>query len=199
MRIYYVEDNPANVALLQRIARIGGHEIIYYNDGETALERFEREQPHLVLMDLQLAGKLSGLDVVRVLRERGVKTPIVALTAYAMVGDRDRCLEAGCDGYMAKPLPVTDVVELIARYATQASETPASASASGTAASSKQPAPDHPDETSPATPALPPAARAAASADPPASEAKLPAGEAADTRPDPPVSSKATPVQAARE
>ena len=57
------------------------------------------------MMDIELAGKVNGLDVVRSLRSAGLKTPIIAVTAYAMLGDRDRCLEAGCDAYLPKPDP----------------------------------------------------------------------------------------------
>jgi CheY-like chemotaxis protein len=116
MRILYVEDNPANLFLVQRVARMGNHEVLNYTNGESALENFERDHPDLVLMDVQLAGNMSGLDVVRKLRGSGYKTPIVAVTAYAMIGDRERCLEAGCDDYLAKPLPVPKLVEIIRRY-----------------------------------------------------------------------------------
>ncbi|MBK9746271.1 MAG: response regulator [Chloroflexi bacterium] len=116
MRIMYVEDNPANISLLQRIARMGGHEVINYTDGEVALTRFAADNPDLVLMDLQLEGRIGGLEVVRQLRAGGFKTPIVAVTAYAMVGDRERCIEAGCDGYLSKPLPVAEVVDLVQKY-----------------------------------------------------------------------------------
>lgn len=116
MRLLYVEDNPANLFLVQRIARMGNHEVVHYSDGQSALENFEHDKPDLVLMDVQLPGKLNGLDVVKLLRQRGHKTPIVAVTAYAMVGDRERCLEAGCDSYISKPLPVAELVELIKRF-----------------------------------------------------------------------------------
>src|SRR5262249_47145522 len=116
MKIMYVEDNPANISLLQRIARMGGHQVINYTNGESALNNFEKDHPDLVLMDLQLEGRVSGLDVVKQLRARGFKTPIVAVTAYAMVGDRERCIEAGCDSYLSKPLPVTELVELVHTY-----------------------------------------------------------------------------------
>jgi len=116
MRILYVEDNPANLFLMQRIARMGGHEVISYTEGEQALERFVRDDPDLVLLDVQLAGALNGLDVVKILRERGIVIPVIAVTAYAMVGDKEKCLEAGFDGYMAKPLPVTELVELVQKY-----------------------------------------------------------------------------------
>ncbi|HVU11919.1 MAG TPA: response regulator [Phototrophicaceae bacterium] len=122
MKIMYVEDNPANISLLQRIARMGGHEVINYTDGEVALNNFEKHQPDLVLMDLQLEGRIGGLDVVKALRARGFKTPIVAVTAYAMVGDRERCIEAGCDSYLSKPLPVTELVELVQKYELKAKE-----------------------------------------------------------------------------
>lgn len=116
MRILYVEDNPANLFLVKRVARMGGHEVINYIDGEDALAHFSRDKPDLVLMDIQLAGELSGLDVVQRLRSIGHKTPIIAVTAYAMIGDRERFLTAGCDDYLAKPLPIPRLVELIEHY-----------------------------------------------------------------------------------
>ncbi len=122
MKIMYVEDNPANISLLQRIARMGGHEVINYTNGENALSNFEKDRADLVLMDLQLEGRVSGLDVVKQLRLRGFKTPIVAVTAYAMVGDRERCIEAGCDSYLSKPLPVAELVEMVQMYEQQYKE-----------------------------------------------------------------------------
>ena len=103
MRILYVEDNPANLFLVKRVARMGNHEVLNYIDGDDVLANFGSDNPDLVLMDIQLVGELSGLDVVKQLRKDGFKTPIVAVTAYAMSGDRERCLDAGCDDYMAKP------------------------------------------------------------------------------------------------
>jgi CheY-like chemotaxis protein len=116
MRILYVEDNLANLLLVQRLARIGSHEIISHPDGEAALAHFQQDKPDLVLMDIQLKGALNGLEVVKMLREQGYKTPIIAVTAYAMVGDRERCLQAGCDEYLPKPLPVELLVELFERF-----------------------------------------------------------------------------------
>jgi CheY-like chemotaxis protein len=116
MRILYVEDNLANLALVQRLARIGNHDVITHADGEAALAHFHHDRPDLVLMDIQLKGALTGLEVVMKLREQGHKTPIIAVTAYAMVGDRERCLEAGCDDYLPKPLPVEQLVECFQRY-----------------------------------------------------------------------------------
>jgi CheY-like chemotaxis protein len=116
MRILYVEDNLANLALVQRLARIGNHEIISHPDGEAALAHFQQDKPDLILMDIQLKGALNGLDVVKKLREQGHKTPIIAVTAYAMLGDRERCLQAGCNEYLPKPLPVEQLVEFFERF-----------------------------------------------------------------------------------
>ena len=129
MRILYVEDNPANVFLVKRVAKMGNHEIINYIDGGEALRKFPELEPDLVLMDVQLSGELSGLDVVRRLRADGYTTPIIAVTAYAMVGDRERCIEAGCNDYLAKPLPIPRLVEIFEQYEA-ATTAPASTDAS---------------------------------------------------------------------
>lgn len=114
MRILYVEDNQANVFLVKRVAK--GHSIINYIDGEEALRNFEDDNPDIVLMDIQLAGRLGGLDVIKQLRAEGYTIPIIAVTAYAMVGDRERCLEAGCNEYLAKPLPIPQLIKLFQQY-----------------------------------------------------------------------------------
>ncbi len=85
-------------------------------EGQPAIDNFERDKPDLVLMDVQLPGAITGLEAVRMLRSKGYKTPIVAVTAYAMVGDREKCLAAGCDGYLSKPMPVPELIEIIKRY-----------------------------------------------------------------------------------
>jgi len=116
MRIAYVEDNPTNLALVERIAKMTKHNVVAYSEGEVALESLKAEPFDLILMDVELAGELNGLEVVRRLRAHGLKTPIVAVTAYAMMGDRDRCLALGCDDYLPKPLPINDFISLLARY-----------------------------------------------------------------------------------
>lgn len=122
MKVLYVEDNPANVFLVKRVARMGNHEIVNYIDGDKAIEKFDEINPDLVLMDIQLAGSKSGLDVVKVLRAKGVKTPIIAVTAYAMVGDKERCIEAGCTDYLPKPLPIQRLVEIFKQHAERTSQ-----------------------------------------------------------------------------
>jgi len=116
MRILYVEDNPTNVLLVERVARLGKHTMINYAEGQLALDRFEQDQPQLVLMDVELKGQLTGLDVTRQLRAKGHTLPIIALTAYAMKGDRQRCIEAGCDNYIAKPVSIQELVAIFKYY-----------------------------------------------------------------------------------
>lgn len=146
MRILYVEDNMVNVSLVRRIAR--GDELINYIDGEEALKNFERDNPDLVLLDIQLAGKMTGLDVVRELRRQGSRLPIIAVTAYAMVGDREKCLEAGCDDYIAKPLPIPTLLELFEKRRQELATQPAQPSAEPSAETPTTP--PTPDDAQPA-------------------------------------------------
>src|SRR5688572_1946170 len=95
---------------------MGNHDVVNFIDGEEALRKIENVNPDLSLMDIQLAGGLTGLDVVKQLRADGFDRPIIAVTAYAMVGDKERCIEAGCDDYLPKPIPVTRLVELFQHY-----------------------------------------------------------------------------------
>jgi CheY-like chemotaxis protein len=151
MRILYVEDHPANLFLVQRVARMGNHDIINYTEGQSALDHFEKDKPDLVLMDVQLPGKLTGLDVVKELRARGHRLPIIAVTAYAMMGDRERCLEAGCDGYIAKPMPISDLVDILKKFDPTLREKPTAtqeAPAAQTTAASSAPVDEKPAASS---------------------------------------------------
>ncbi|MEM6284144.1 MAG: response regulator [Chloroflexota bacterium] len=116
MRILYVEDNQVNLMLVERVARMGGHDVINRTSGEAALADFDEINPDLILMDIQLEGEMTGLDAVRALRQRGVELPIVALTAYAMKGDREKALAAGCNQYLPKPLPINVLLDLLKKY-----------------------------------------------------------------------------------
>lgn len=120
MRVLYVEDNRVNLMLVERVAKMGGHEVINRTSGEAALADFAEIAPDLVLMDIQLEGAMTGLEAVQKLREQGYTVPVVALTAYAMKGDREKALRAGCEEYLPKPLPINKLVELLHRYERQA-------------------------------------------------------------------------------
>jgi CheY-like chemotaxis protein len=106
LHILLAEDNAVNQKLAVRLLERSGHSVVCANDGRQALEAFGREPFDLVLMDVQMP-QMDGLEATAAIRhlEAGSRhTPILALTANAMKGDRERCLAAGMDGYMAKPL-----------------------------------------------------------------------------------------------
>lgn len=128
MRILYVEDNEVNQALVERVARAKKCEVIFLEEGEEALELLASDPNiNLVLLDIELAGSFSGLDVIKSLRARQDKRPVVAVTAYAMMGDRERILNAGCDQYLPKPLVIGDLLALIEHYEHKAEAQPAPA------------------------------------------------------------------------
>jgi len=112
-----VEDNPANLELFLDILEIGGYESLHTSEGGEAIEIAAREVPDLILLDIQLPG-MDGLAVVRALRSmratKHIKT--IALTAYAMKGDREMFLEKGFDGYIAKPVAVQGFLQMIEGY-----------------------------------------------------------------------------------
>jgi two-component system, cell cycle response regulator DivK len=110
--ILVVEDNEKNMKLLRDVLQATGYVPLEARSGEVAVELALAQVPKLVLMDVQLPG-MSGLEALARLRgdERTVSIPVLALTAQAMHGDRDRFLAAGFDGYLSKPI---DVVELLA-------------------------------------------------------------------------------------
>lgn len=117
MKILYVEDNAVNLSLIQRIAKMNQHELISYEEAEIALKILEEgTQVDLILLDIQLAGEMDGIDFAKALRARGDNRPIIAITAYAMMGDRERILEAGCNEYLPKPLPIAEFLTLLAKY-----------------------------------------------------------------------------------
>ena len=114
-RILIVEDNPRNMKLFRVTLRPHGYILFEATDGEEALEVAVREKPALIMMDMQLP-KLSGLEVVRRLRQMPASghIPIIAVTACAMRGDREKFIEAGCDAYLAKPINTRELPGVIA-------------------------------------------------------------------------------------
>ena len=113
-RILIIEDNPANLELMTYLLTAFGYTILAAEDGRTGLDVARREQPDLIICDVQLPD-MDGHEVARWLKsETRLRTvPLVAVTALAMVGDRDRILAAGFDGYLAKPInPETFVQQM---------------------------------------------------------------------------------------
>ena len=116
-KILIVEDDEKSLYLARFILQEGGFEVIEAGDGIEAVDKAKREAPDLILMDMQLP-KLDGYEAVRRIKadERFTNTPIIALTAYAMKGDREKTMEAGCTGYIEKPIDPAAFVEEIKKY-----------------------------------------------------------------------------------
>ncbi len=114
-KILIVEDNPRNMRLLKMTLRARGYTLLEATDGGEALDMAIRERPDLIIMDIQLP-KVSGLAVTRKLR--GIPEfrhiPIIAITAYAMKGDEEKIIGAGCDAYLPKPINTHELPEIIA-------------------------------------------------------------------------------------
>ena len=119
MRIIYVEDNPANVGLMERLATIGKHNIQSFRSAEEALPHIDQNAADLILVDVQLRGGIDGLELTRQLRTQGITLPIIAITAYAMITDREQCLAAGCDDYIPKPISLRALLDKISEFEKQ--------------------------------------------------------------------------------
>jgi two-component system cell cycle response regulator len=104
-RILIIEDNPANLEMMRFLLQALGYSPITAGDGPEGMETAQRENPDLIVCDIQMPG-LDGYEVARRLKSDPVlrAVPLVAVTAYAMVGDRDVALAAGFDGYLTKPI-----------------------------------------------------------------------------------------------
>jgi signal transduction histidine kinase/ligand-binding sensor domain-containing protein/ActR/RegA family two-component response regulator len=112
LRVLVAEDNLVNQRLIGRLLQKWGHEVTIVSTGELAVEAVGRQQYDLVLMDVQMPG-MDGFEATRIIRSQetpsGRHLPIVAITAHAMKGDRERCLAAGMDGYLSKPIESTQL------------------------------------------------------------------------------------------
>ncbi|HMA37774.1 MAG TPA: response regulator [Chloroflexia bacterium] len=115
-RILIVEDNEMNTDILARTLARADHLLLTAADGEAGLALALAEQPDLILMDIGLPG-IDGLEVTRRLKAAPAtrQIPVLAVTAYAMAGDRELCLAAGCEDYISKPFDADQVVEKVAR------------------------------------------------------------------------------------
>jgi CheY-like chemotaxis protein len=119
-KVLVVEDNERNMYLISFILEKMGHRVLQADSGEKGIELASREQPDLVLMDIQLPG-IDGLEAAKRIRQSG-DVPIIAITSFAMTGDRERLLAAGCNGYIEKPINPETIMGEIAAYLEKAEE-----------------------------------------------------------------------------
>jgi len=113
-RILIVEDNPQNMSLMEMLLSTKGYTLLKAIDGEEAMDVATTKRPDLILMDIQLP-KMSGLEVTRKLRQLPAfnHIPIIAITAYAMKGDKEKFIKAGCDAYLPKPIDIHELPRVI--------------------------------------------------------------------------------------
>jgi two-component system sensor histidine kinase/response regulator len=153
LRILLAEDNAVNQMLALRLLEKRGHTTVLANNGKEAVEALRERAFDLVLMDVQMP-EMSGFEATARIRAyekpNGRHTPIIAMTAHAMTGDRERCLEAGMDGYISKPISPQELFEIIERLASPppAAAAPTSPTTAATAAApSPEPAAEAIDQT----------------------------------------------------
>ncbi|MBN1125981.1 MAG: CBS domain-containing protein [Sedimentisphaerales bacterium] len=115
IRVLVAEDNPANQMLIDLLLRRAGLESILVGDGQEAVEKAASEDFDLILMDIQMP-RMNGYEATRELRRNGFEKPIIAVTAHAMVGDAEKCLEAGCNNYISKPVKRDVFYTILAKY-----------------------------------------------------------------------------------
>jgi two-component system, sensor histidine kinase and response regulator len=124
LRILLAEDNPVNQMLAVRLLEKRGHSVTVAGNGKEALAALDHQGFDLILMDVQMP-EMDGFEATTAIRglekQTGLHLPIIAMTAHAMVGDKERCLAAGMDDYITKPFQPADLMELLARYSPKAS------------------------------------------------------------------------------
>ncbi len=116
-KVLVVEDNEINLYLMRTILQKLGHHVIEAQDGFSGVDLARAERPDLILMDIQLPG-LDGYGATKKIRaiETTKDIPIIAITSYAMVGDREKILAAGCTAYIEKPIDPESFIEELNKY-----------------------------------------------------------------------------------
>jgi two-component system cell cycle response regulator DivK len=112
--VLIVEDNPLNMKLFSAMIASQGYDVIQASDGPGGLDLAHQQHPDLIIMDIQLPG-MSGLEVTYSLKAEADTRdiPVIATTAYALRGDEEKIRASGCDGYMAKPIAISEFLDLV--------------------------------------------------------------------------------------
>jgi len=113
-KVLVIEDNEDNLRLVTYALKRAGYEVVSAASGESGIEKAIAERPGIILMDINLPG-IDGIETTRRIRRSGANgnTTIIAVTSYAMIGDRDRILAAGCNGYIEKPIDPLSLIDQI--------------------------------------------------------------------------------------
>jgi PAS domain S-box-containing protein len=144
LRILLAEDNPVNQKLALRLLQKRGHQVVVAGNGKEALAALEKQPFDVVLMDVQMP-EMGGFEATAAIRQKEHQDrsgtprprrhlPVIAMTAHAMKGDRERCLEAGMDGYISKPIQATELYSALETLVQASAETPAPAGSEGNGA-----------------------------------------------------------------
>lgn len=115
--ILCIEDNAQNMRLVRKMLKAGGYDMIGAEDGLTGIEMAKEHKPDIILVDINLPD-IDGTEVTKRLKAdpEYAHIPIVALTANAMYGDKERFLDAGCDGYLSKPVSRRELIAAVEEY-----------------------------------------------------------------------------------
>ncbi len=122
-RVLAIEDNVSNMILISRVVEAEGYELLQAEDGVSALDLLAKEKPDLILLDINIPG-IHGLELAERLKANGrlKDVPLIATTANVLQGDRERCLEAGCDNYLPKPLDIRELRQMMDHYLKESSQ-----------------------------------------------------------------------------
>ncbi len=115
--ITIIDDEPQNIELLSDLLQVTGYSTNEATNGKQGVELAKTSKPDLILIDIQMP-EMDGLEATRILKADAATRdiPILALSSYAMKGDKERILEVGCDGYLAKPLDIKELLKTVAEY-----------------------------------------------------------------------------------
>lgn len=116
-RILVVDDDPYNLKLFVEILEAGGYEVINASNGESGVRAAREHHPDLILLDIQMP-VMTGTEACKILKSdpETKDIPVIALTAYAMAGDREHFLSLGFDGYIPKPIDLTEFLKTVGEY-----------------------------------------------------------------------------------
>jgi len=123
-RALVAEDAKANQALIQVLLQKMGFEVTIVEDGQQAIEQVRKEAFDIIFMDMQMP-VVNGYDATQQIKAMGIRTPVIAVTAHAMKGDEQKCFDAGCDDYIAKPIDRKKMEQIISEHLSKKAESQA--------------------------------------------------------------------------